>query len=247
MSICKDRKNIFVYDLKEGKSQNIPNIMGRKENGYPKFSVSPNYKYIALYGSNGYIILIDGTSYRWLYDYKINGPVYAVTFSPDSQYLCGGGVGGDVYIWNLESNKCVKRFHDEGSMKVTCISLSSNGYCAVGSDSGIVNIYINILENNNNNEKNLKPLKTFKNLTTYVCGIKFNHDNQLMAMYSYSEKNQLKLVHVPTMTVYSNWPTKESPLEYVHDVDFSPNSGYIAIGNAKGRVLLYRLNHYSQA
>ena len=28
---------------------------------------------------------------------------------------------------------------------------------------------------------------------------------------------------------------------------FSPHSGFVAIGNDKGRVLLYRLNHYMQA
>jgi U3 small nucleolar RNA-associated protein 18 len=28
-------------------------------------------------------------------------------------------------------------------------------------------------------------------------------------------------------------------------MDFSPKSGYLAMGNDKGRVLLYRLNHYS--
>lgn len=56
-----------------------------------------------------------------------------------------------------------------------------------------------------------------------------------------------RVVHVPTMTVFSNWPTSKSPLHYVHDAAFSPNSGYLAIGNARGRVLLYRLHHYSRA
>lgn len=110
--------------------------------------------------------------------------------------------------------------------------------------SGIVNVYINILDTK---ETNPTPLKVFKNLTTCINGIKFNHDNQLMAIYSTSEKNQLRIVNTQTMTVYQNWPVQKTPLEYVHDVDFSPNSGYIAVGNARGRVLLYRLNHYSKA
>jgi U3 small nucleolar RNA-associated protein 18 len=28
-------------------------------------------------------------------------------------------------------------------------------------------------------------------------------------------------------------------------MDFSPKSGFLALGNDKGRVLLYRLKHYS--
>jgi hypothetical protein len=56
-----------------------------------------------------------------------------------------------------------------------------------------------------------------------------------------------RVVHIPSLTVFSNWPTSKSPLHYVHSAAFSPNSGYLAIGNARGRVLLYRLHHYSKA
>ena len=56
-----------------------------------------------------------------------------------------------------------------------------------------------------------------------------------------------RVVHIPTMTVFSTWPTSKSPLHYVHSTAFSPHSGYLAIGNARGRVLLYRLHHYSKA
>lgn len=55
------------------------------------------------------------------------------------------------------------------------------------------------------------------------------------------------VLHVPSMTVFSNWPTSKSPLHYVHSAAYSPHSGYLAIGNARGRVLLYRLHHYSKA
>ena len=56
-----------------------------------------------------------------------------------------------------------------------------------------------------------------------------------------------RVLHVPSMTVFSNWPTSKSPLHYVHSTAYSPNSGYLAIGNARGRVLLYRLHHYNKA
>lgn len=55
------------------------------------------------------------------------------------------------------------------------------------------------------------------------------------------------VLHVPSMTIFQNWPTSKSPLHYVHCAAFSPHSGYLTIGNARGRVLLYRLHHYSQA
>ena len=42
------------------------------------------------------------------------------------------------------------------------------------------------------------------------------------------------------MTVFSNWPTHSTPLSYVTALNISPQSHYIAIGNDKGKVLLYR-------
>lgn len=47
-------------------------------------------------------------------------------------------------------------------------------------------------------------------------------------------------VHVPSLTVFANWPTRGTPLSYVTALDVSPQSHYLAIGNDKGKVLLYR-------
>lgn len=47
-------------------------------------------------------------------------------------------------------------------------------------------------------------------------------------------------LHLPSLTVFSNWPTSRTPLRYVNAFDFSPNSGYLSIGNDRGKALLYR-------
>lgn len=70
---------------------------------------------------------------------------------------------------------------------------------------------------------------------------------QILAMSSRMNKNALRLVHLPTKTVFSNWPTAQTPLNYVHSLAFSPGGGYFAVGTAKGRALLYRLKHYPAA
>ena len=46
--------------------------------------------------------------------------------------------------------------------------------------------------------------------------------------------------------MFKNWPTSKTPLGYVWDVDFSPGGGYLAVGNDKGKCLLYRLDHYAE-
>jgi U3 small nucleolar RNA-associated protein 18 len=69
----------------------------------------------------------------------------------------------------------------------------------------------------------------------------------MLAIASRMKKDSLRLLHMASRTVFSNWPTTRTPLQFVHSIDFSPHCGYMAIGNAKGRALLYRLHHYEQA
>mmetsp|Transcript_16249 Transcript_16249/g.32688 ORF Transcript_16249/g.32688 Transcript_16249/m.32688 type:complete len:111 (-) Transcript_16249:910-1242(-) len=89
-----------------------------------------------------------------------------------------------------------------------------------------------------------QPIKSIMNLQTSADYCKFNHDGQILAMSSRREKNSMKLLHVPTSTVFSNWPTSKTPLNYVWSMDFSPGSKYMTIGNDQGKCLLYRLPHY---
>lgn len=89
-----------------------------------------------------------------------------------------------------------------------------------------------------------KPLHTALNLTTTIDSLTFSPDGQILALASRMKRDALRLMHVQTGTVFSNWPTTRSPLGYVHSLAFSPAGGSLAIGTAKGRVLVYRLHHY---
>ncbi|RYY32600.1 hypothetical protein EON62_05160 [archaeon] len=92
-----------------------------------------------------------------------------------------------------------------------------------------------------------KPVHTVMNLTTAVSGLTYSHDGQLLVMSSQRGRDSMRVVHCASGTVFSNWPTARTPLHYVTATDFSPHSGYLAVGNDKGRVLLYRVNHYQEA
>lgn len=91
-----------------------------------------------------------------------------------------------------------------------------------------------------------EPLKSIMNVRTSADYVRFNHDGQILAISTRREKQGLKLVHVPTATVFSNWPTSKTPLSYVWATDFSPESKFLAVGNDKGKCLLYRLVHYDR-
>lgn len=95
------RPFFYVYDAISGSIRKIPSIIGRSERSLEKFVVSPpsscNRSMIAFIGNDGYIILVDGVTYQWIGDLKMNGSVRAVTFSEDGEYIMGSGSDGDVY------------------------------------------------------------------------------------------------------------------------------------------------------
>lgn len=78
---------------------------------------------------------------------------------------------------------------------------------------------------------------------TYYASVNKSATNTLLVLAL--EHHVLFLqVHLPSMTVFPNWPTSRSPLSFPNVIDFSADSRYIGIGNEKGRALLYRLKHY---
>ena len=251
--VMSGRRPFFhVYDAISGNIQKISSIVGRKERSLEKFTVSPSGDVIAFVGNDGYIILVDGKTRQWISDLKMNGSVRAITFSEDGEYIMGSGSDGDVYKWNVRSRRCVERFRNEDGTITSSLAATSN-FLAVGSESGVVNLYtekysrsspyggnsgigLNAVERN--------PLKSIMNLTTSADSLKFNDDGQILALSTKRETNGLKLLHVPTATVFSNWPTSKTPLKYVWSMDFSPGSKYFVVGNDHGKCLLYKLKHY---
>ena len=166
---------------------------------------------------------------------------------------CAGG-DGVVHTWDLRTRRCLDRQVDEGCLNSTALACSNTGSLfATGSSSGVVNVYDRQERfqagggaNRPVPARSSTPVHAFMNLTTTIDSLAFSSDTQLMAMASRMKKDALRLVHVPSYTVYKNWPTSRTPLGHVHSLCFSPRGGFLAAGNAKGKVLLYRLHHYAE-
>lgn len=234
------RSYFFSYDLEAGRVTKIPGIVGRNEKKLERFSVSQSGDRAVFLGSDGYLSVVSTRSYEWIGNMKMNGDVKAATFCDDDRYLLSTGTDGDIYKWDMRTRKCVFVHKDEGSLGTHAIAASHDGkYYAAGSTSGVVNIY-----DNAGLSALSTPRKALMQLTTQADVLAFNPDSQILAMASKDARDALKFVHVPSFTVFSNWPTARTPLQYVSAMDFSPSSGYFAVGNARGRVLLYRLTHY---
>ncbi|KAL2236450.1 U3 small nucleolar RNA-associated protein 18 homolog isoform X2 [Sesamum indicum] len=238
------RKFFYTYDLVKDRVDKIGPLAGREEKSLESFEVSPDSKTIAFLGNEGYILIVSTKTKELIGTLKMNGTVRSVAFTNDGQQLLSSGGDGQVYHWDMRTRSCFHIGVDEGCLNGTALCTSSVGNLfAAGSDSGIVNIY--------NREEFLggkrKPLKAIENLTTKVDFMKFNHDAQILAIISRMKKNSMKLIHVPSLTVFTNWPPANQTLHHPMCVDFSPRGGFMALGDAGGRVSLYKLHHYHQA
>ncbi|KAJ7510314.1 WD40-repeat-containing domain protein [Mycena galericulata] len=169
----------------------------------------------------------------------------------------GGGLAAltndsEVFIWDVGERRCVRRWKDEGGFRGSgrAMTGSSKGWLAVGSNTGLVNVYgsdsFNI-EDTGSFAAQPKPIKTIGHLTTAISTLRFNHDAQVMAVASKEKKDAMRLIHLPTLTSFSNWPTSSTPLGHVSAIDFSAQSEYVAVGNTRGKVLLYHLVDYGAA
>ncbi|XP_074312518.1 U3 small nucleolar RNA-associated protein 18 homolog [Silene latifolia] len=238
------RKFFYSVDISKGSVDKIGPLTGREEKSLEFFEVSPDSRTIAFVGNEGYILLVSSKTKELIGTLKMNGTVRSLAFSADGQKLLSSGGDGQIYHWDLRTRTCFHKGVDEGSLVGTALCTSPMGNLfASGSDSGIVNVY-------NRDEflgGNRKPIKKIDNLTTKVHEMKFNHDAQILAICSRNGKSSLKLVHVPSFTVFSNWPPPNRSLSVPRCLDFSPAGGFMAIGNAAGKVQLYKLNHYQRA
>lgn len=240
------RPFFYIYDTVAGKLDMVSKIMGREEKSLEKCVASPDGRTLAFVGNDGYIPLVDTHSKHWIADLKMNGSVRTITFSPDGNYIIGSGSDGDIYRWDVRTHKCVERFSNEDG-SISSSMASSSRHLAVGAESGVVNLYSEQRGYSSGNTlatTNRKPTKSIMNLKTSADLLRLNGDGQILAMSTRRERNSMKLLHVPSGTVFSNWPTSKTPLNYVWSMDFSPESKFLAIGNDKGKCLLYQMMHY---
>ncbi|MEQ2307550.1 hypothetical protein AMECASPLE_019436, partial [Ameca splendens] len=174
---------------------------------------------------------------------KINGDVSGVAFSRDGSKVFVNSEEGEVYVWDTRSSRCLHRFTDDGCVKGTSIAASLNGrYLACGSQAGVVNIYS---QEACLNSSNPKPLRAVMNLLTSATSLRFNPTSEILAIASRVEDEAVRLVHLSSLTVFSNFPIAKRKVAYrASCLDFSPHSGFFSLANNKGHAPLFRLLHY---
>ncbi|OCT62695.1 UTP18 small subunit processome component L homeolog isoform X1 [Xenopus laevis] len=237
-------KMFYIYDMMGGNIIPVPRIRGLEEKAIQQFEVSPDGSILLLNGSAGYLHLLSMKTKELIGSMKMNGKSVKAVFSSDSSKLFSNSDDGFVYVWDVKSRRCLNKFTDDGSICGTSIALSRDGrYVSCGSNSGVVNVY-----NHEDclQQTNPKPLKALMNLVTTASSLIFNPQTELLAVASNKTDDAVKLVHIPSFSVFSNFPVQhKKSIHLPRAMDFSPRSGYFSIANNKGEALLYRLKHYS--
>ncbi|WFC94109.1 U3 snoRNP protein [Malassezia brasiliensis] len=198
---------------------------------------------------------------------RMNAPIAGMTWAPSTSTprLLTLSTEGRVHVWDVRNRACPVMAFDPGLFGAKGLECASSSLVpsawAVGSASGVVNVYGGADDRITTSatldglvdtpvtapvtdDVQLKPRRALGNLTTAITSMQFSHDAQLLAIASRNKKDALRMVHVPTLQTYSNWPTAGTPLGHVTALDFSTESRYMAIGNSRGRVLLYALRSY---
>ncbi|KAL9932841.1 hypothetical protein V8E36_008096 [Tilletia maclaganii] len=145
------------------------------------------------------------------------------------------------HAWLVGSKSGIVSVYDDSFAAVT-----STEAPAAGDQGGVQGSHRVINASDFTSRETITTRKTIDNLTTAITTMRFNHDGQICALATRNKKDALKVMHSSTLRVFPNWPTSGTPLGHVTAVDFSRQGEYAAMGNSKGRVLLYEVKHYAQ-
>jgi U3 small nucleolar RNA-associated protein 18 len=255
------RRYFHMWDLHSGTIQKVTRVYGHKDEqkSMERIKLAPCGRYIGLVGSGkkggGVINILDANTTQWIAAARIEGKNGVADFSwwSDGEGMTIVGKGGEVGEWSVESRSFIARWIDDGSIGATVLTLGGlNGpkqlggdrWVVIGSQSGAINIYDRRSFVSNNSlaiPERPQPNKSFSQLTTPTSSLEISPDGQLLALSSKWKKDALRLVHLPSCTVYRNWPTSQTPLGSITAVAFGSQSDVLAVANEAGKIRLWEI------
>lgn len=261
------RRYMHKWDLDSGEVAKVSRMYGHEhtQRSFEYFKVLPLGTYVGLTGNSGWCNLLSARTGQWVRGFKIEGRIVDFEFSADEQVLVVVNAAGQVWEYALSvhdkvvqdqgiqdqgiqdqaplQNQVLRRWDDNGGVGITKIKLGGpkSRWLAIGSNNGLVNIYdrTRFVEGTP-----FVPVRCVQNLVTTISSLAFTSDGQLLCVALRGKRDALRIVHLPSCTVYSNWPTSGTPLGKVTAAQFSPNNKMLAVGNEAGKVTLWRLEHY---
>ncbi|PBP27717.1 WD domain, G-beta repeat containing protein [Diplocarpon rosae] len=255
------RRYFHIWDLPSGTIEAVTRVHGHKDEQktMERFKLSPCGRYMALVGSTkkggGVINILDATTTQWIASLRIEGANGVADYAwwGDGEGLTAVGKGSEVAEWSLATRSYVARWIDDGHAPTVLTlggpngpkSLGGDRWVVIGSQSGIVNIYDRRTFVSGKNAVTIperpQPKKSFDQFVTPTSNLTISPDGQILAFSSSGKKDALRLVHLPSCTVYRNWPTDKTPLGRITSVAFGKQSDMLAVGNKNGKVRMWEI------
>ncbi|KAI3397588.1 hypothetical protein diail_10560 [Diaporthe ilicicola] len=262
------RRFFHSWNLSTGIVKKVTKIQGHQEEQktMERFRLSPDGKHMALIASSrkggGMLNIVSVSSMQWVAQARLDsrGGIADFTWWRDGEGISILGRDGQVAEWSLATRRTVGIWRDEGSIGGTVMALGGRDgpqgvggdrWVALGSTSGVLNIYDRneLISKAEGDSVDIRPLPTptrrFEQLITPITVTTFSPDGQLLAFASQHKKDAFKLVHLPSCTVYRNWPTEKTPLGRVTAVTFgkSKDADVLAVGNDAGKIRMWEIRN----
>lgn len=262
------RRFFHSWNLATGLVKKVTKVQGhqREQRTMERFRLAPDGRHMALIATSrkggGILNILSTGSMQWVAQARIDsrGGIADFAWWRNGEGITILGRDGQVAEWSLATKRTVGLWRDEGSIGGTVLAmggkdgpegLGGDRWVAMGSSSGVLNVY----DRNNLVEKTSEdgsldikalpePTRRFEQLTTPITTTTFSPDGQLLAFASQHKRDALKLVHLPSCTVYRNWPTEQTPLGRITAVAFGSGREaemMLSVGNDVGKVRLWEI------
>lgn len=272
------RRFFHSWNLSTGLVRQVTKIQGHQheQRTMERFRLAPDGRHMALIATSrkggGMLNIVSVGSMQWVAQARLDGRGGIADFC---WWRSGEGItilgrDGQVAEWSLATRRTVGLWRDEGSVGGTVMAmggkdgpegLGGDRWIAVGSNSGVTNIYdrndLVVAKNTDDTaaaagvhdgglevKANPEPARRLEHLTTPITTTTFSPDGQLLAFGSVHKKDALKLVHLPSCTVYRNWPTEQTPLGRITAVAFGRGREgdlVLAVGSDVGKIRLWEI------
>jgi U3 small nucleolar RNA-associated protein 18 len=174
------------------------------------------------------VVVADNRTKQWAFDFKVNGTVRTLAWSPDSRYLLASGGDSQVYTWDLRASRCRACWNNDGGTPTSSMAVSppmatsglvgagggKEAFTAIGAESGVVNLYSYGAGTAGPDSVRPSPRRAIMSLTTPVETLKFNPDGQILAMVSFTYFSRLGSHHSTTphhVIHYRHYHTRTNP------------------------------------
>ena len=192
----------------------------------------PDQQYLAFLGRHGMVALVDKMSFRVHHELRTGVPGGIRDMQWVNEHILALLTHqGQVSEWDVRTSRCVRQTallsHDARIM-----AISSDGFfLAIGTESGVVDIY------KRHAQDELAHAYTLDNLKNPITALEFSSDGRWLVFASSTRQDQLRIAETKTGKVCPHWPTKNTPLGRVRQVAMA--EGRLLIGNDAGRILHY--------